>query len=285
MSRTTYKLCQNKRNVLLLSIGGNRKTKQVVELTVVPRYIIDNWSSIAGNYTNSIKKGAAYVKSINTDGRIEDACPSSCVHLKESKCYVQHSGRNASQVSAIIEAIVSQELITLDYLRSVLKTAKLSGITKVRAMVAGDASLIPQNDWKNIERTILKVFPVQQWLAYTHGWKSAPWLKKTHLASVETEEERDEARSLGWNTFYSGDPIPTQLSPGSALCPSSRQFENFKGFKIGCSSCPIGCNGAKPGKKHIVIPRHFVGDNSRHRSVGKKGFKIIDSRGRIRGTY
>lgn len=284
MPRVSYVLTKNANNALILSTGGgNTKTKGVVELTLVPRDTLDNWEAIKGEERNSIKKGKAYVLAIAED--ITKVCPSECVHLKTKKCYVQHNARNASQVAAILDGLLSAETVSRDCLRMALKVEKRKGVDKVRAMVAGDAALLPKEDWTRIEKTIISVYPAKDWLAYTHGWRTAEHLKGTHLASVDTREERDEAKALGWNTFYSGDVLPETMEAGSTLCPSSAQFGNLKGYKIGCTSCPIGCNGDRPGRKHVIIPRHATGDNARQRAAGKRGVVIRDHKGRIRGLY
>jgi hypothetical protein len=281
MKRQTYKILEDADKTLLVSVGGNNKTKNVIELTLLPTFIIDNWDKLKEGETNSIKLGKVYVDILKELGLLKIVCPKECIHFQDNKCYVQSNPRNAAQVVGIVNAICGT--LTLSEFTSWLKIQKLSGITDVRSMVAGDAGNIRESLWKPIESAILRVYPARKWLGYTHAWKRAEWLKKTHVASVETDADAAEAKAKGWNIFQSGDPLLETLPAGATLCPSSKQFSNYRGYKIACISCPIKCNGVTGN--HVVIPRHGMGDTGRWTAAKKKGMVIKDSKGRIRGVY
>ena len=55
---------------------------------------------------------------------------------------------------------------------------------------------------------------------YTHGWRNCdPGLKRWLMASCDSQEEADEARSMGWRTFRARH-IGDALSPGEIQCPA-----------------------------------------------------------------
>lgn len=281
MARKTYKIWEGNGMTLLISRGGNKKTKTVVELTLVPTFIVDNWSKIKGDEKNSIRMGKLYVQALKDLNLLAIVCPESCGHFIAGTCYVQHNPRNAAQVVGILNGL--QGTLTHGQLCVWLVQQRADGVTSIRSMVAGDAGMIPEDDWKALERVILGIFPADEWLGYTHTWKTSVWLQKTHVASVETTAEALEARAMGWAVFETGSPTVDKLPVGATLCPSSKQFENHKGFKIGCNSCPIRCNGARG--KHVVIPRHAMGDSGKWKRANKLGVQILDSKGRVRGVY
>lgn len=81
---------------------------------------------------------------------------------------------------------------------------------------------------------------------YEHEWRNPEnqWLREYSMASVHSEQERQEAKSLGWRTFRTGNAANT----GEILCP---HYTN----KIQCIKCNL-CSGNKSGAKDIVIPSH-----------------------------
>ena len=79
---------------------------------------------------------------------------------------------------------------------------------------------------------------------YEHEWRKPgnQWLKDYAMASVHSEDERQEAKALGWRTFKTGD----ELEEGEIWCP-------FHEHGIQCIKCGL-CNGGEG--KDIVIPSH-----------------------------
>jgi hypothetical protein len=273
----------NKPVSLIASIGGNKATGQVVELTLVPTFIIEQWAELTAG-VKPAWQGVPYVKALRSE--IESVCPSTCAFVMAGKrCYVQHNPRNASQVARIIrncEAVTNDGLY-LSELRYLLKCAKLAGIAKVRSMVAGDASMIPAAVWSEIESSICKVYPAKQWLGYTHD-HSATHLQKTHVASCDSKEQALLALSKGWNVYQVIDAIGEEIPTGAALCPKSKEFELKRGFLIGCAGCPMACTGAS-SKNWRVVPRHASGDSSRKRAAARRGEVLKNEKGQIKGLY
>jgi len=82
---------------------------------------------------------------------------------------------------------------------------------------------------------------------YEHDWRNLEnqWLKEYSMASVHSEQERQEARDLGWRTFRTGD----NPQDGEIFCP---HYTNG----IQCIDCNL-CAGQKLKAKDIVIPSHM----------------------------
>jgi len=267
---------------LIASIGGNKKTNQVLELTLVPSFIVEHWETLSKDAKPS-HQGAVYVKALR--GYIKTVCPSTCVYVRNGKgCYVQHNPRNASQVARIIRnATWCGRGLYLNELRSVAKCAKLAGIPKVRSMVAGDAAMLPADVWAQLESALLPLYPADQWLGYTHD-HSAKHLQTTHVASCDTTEQAIAAKTDGWSVFEVLDPVGGVIPKGAALCPASKEFRLFREMAIGCAGCPMPCNGAS-AKRHRVIPRHAPGDASRKAAAARRGEVLRDAKGRVKGLY
>jgi len=81
---------------------------------------------------------------------------------------------------------------------------------------------------------------------YEHEWRKEEnqWLKLYAMASVHSEQERQEAKSLGWRTFRTGD----DPQDGEIFCPNYTH-------KIQCIDCNL-CSGNSCGAKDIVNPPH-----------------------------
>ena len=273
----------NKPVSLIASIGGNKKTNAVVELTLVPTFIIEQWPEL----TKGVKpawQGVPYVKALR--GYLDSVCPPTCVFVQAGKgCYVQHNPRNAAQVARIIrncEAVMLDGLYLPD-LRYLLKHARLAAIPKVRSMVAGDASMIPEQIWIEIESEIAKVYPLDQWLGYTHD-HTAKYLQGSHVASCDSKAQSIEAIANDWNVFQVIAPVGEPIPNGAALCPASKEFKLKRGFEIGCGGCPMPCTGAS-SKVWRVIPRHAPGDASRKAAAARRGKVLVNEKGQIKGLY
>ena len=73
------------------------------------------------------------------------------------------------------------------------------------------------------------------------------------MASVDTIEEREEAKKAGWRTFrvaekFTGEDI---VLPGEILCPASEEA----GKRTTCDKCGL-CAGLSRKAKDIMIPVH-----------------------------
>jgi hypothetical protein len=101
------------------------------------------------------------------------------------------------------------------------------------------------------------------WTGYTHQWRSCDqrW-SQLLMASVDTPEERDEARELGWRTFRVGSGI----LPGEFSCPASEE----QGHRLTCDRC-LACAGKRSGRSDVVIQPHGHGKRPR---ASQKGFEV-----------
>jgi len=123
----------------------------------------------------------------------------------------------------------------------------------VRIGAYGDPAAVPHETW-------LRVLAwVRGWTGYTHAWSDPRFqdLRGYCMASVDSPEEADRARALGWRTFRvrrSGAP----LHPGArreVACPASEEA----GHRTTCAACRI-CDGlARAKAPDVVINAHGPG--------------------------
>ena len=88
---------------------------------------------------------------------------------------------------------------------------------------------------------------------YTHQWRKFPKFRHILMASVDTIEEREEAKKAGWRTFrvaekFTGEDI---VLSGEILCPASEEA----GKRTTCDKCGL-CAGLSRKAKDIMIPVH-----------------------------
>ena len=97
---------------------------------------------------------------------------------------------------------------------------------------------------REVVEPLLKV--VENHTLYEHDWRNPEnqWLKLYAMASVHSPEEREEANSMGWRTFRTGDSV----EDGEVFCPNYTH-------KIQCIDCNL-CSGNSCGAKDIVNPAH-----------------------------
>lgn len=75
---------------------------------------------------------------------------------------------------------------------------------------------------------------------YTHQWRNADiWLSRFAMASVDSEEEQNQAKKLGWRTFRVRTS-ESPLLPNEIMCPASKEAGN----RLSCVDCRA-CNGSK----------------------------------------
>ena len=109
-----------------------------------------------------------------------------------------------------------------------------------RAMVAGrlvrrgsygDPGMVPLHVWENLEES--------EGTGYSRQWEANPGLASHVMASVQSETERDHARSLGFRTFRIIRDV-SEVGAGEVLCPASKEA----GALVQCAKCNL-CNGSK----------------------------------------
>jgi len=117
----------------------------------------------------------------------------------------------------------------------------------VRFGMYGNMSSMPKRVAK---RMLLMVKRARKkWTLYEHLWREArnQWLAEFAMASVESLEEKEEAKALGWRTFR-------QLKPGEEM-QSDEVMCPFVTKSIQCKDCRL-CSGNSIGAKSVAIPSH-----------------------------
>ena len=268
------------------SIGGNGKTGNVFELSLIPTEIIALFPAETEGIP-PIQQGAVYVRLMRELDLYLGVCPGTCALLLSRKCYVQFNVQNAAQVARIIRNIetIPEHGFHRDALgNAVSMAANWFDVQKVRSMVVGDAAMLPMMDWVHIARMIRAKFGAAQWLGYTHSWSAAPWLRPTHVASVDSDAEGKRALAAGWSTFEGHTAVVEAMPVGGVLCPGTKEFGRKNGFAFTCNNCPVACNGQGKPKRRIS-PRHGNGDASTKAAAGRRGKVLTDAKGRARGLY
>lgn len=124
----------------------------------------------------------------------------------------------------------------------------------VRIGAYGDPGAIPVDIWTSLIRKARSVN------SYTHLWREFPVLNTFCMASVDNEQERLDAKALGFRTFRvrrHDDPVMT----GEGICPASIEL----GKAVQCTSCMLCGGNRNTAKADIVIMAH---------GTGKKNFEV-----------
>lgn len=114
----------------------------------------------------------------------------------------------------------------------------------IRMGTYGDPAAAPAWVWFELAKR------AKRWTGYTHQWrKLGGSLKELLMASVDTEEEKEEAKAMGFRTFRTA-PV-NKTTPGEILCPASKEA----GHRTLCAKCGL-CAGARKVAADIMIPIH-----------------------------
>ena len=125
----------------------------------------------------------------------------------------------------------------------------------VRMGAYGDPAMVPVKQWRMLLATAAGR------TGYTHAWRRmwAQALRPYVMASVDSVQEQDIARAMGWRTFR----VRTETEPlesNEFACPASPEAGNKKQ----CIDCQA-CDGAdRPGKAsaaiivHGAMAKHFA---------------------------
>lgn len=133
---------------------------------------------------------------------------------------------------------------------------KLLAGRNVRLGAYGDPAAVPMEVWDQALDRVLKVN------GYTHLWRKFPELSAFCMASCDTEEEREEAKGLGFRTFRvrtKNDPV----LPGEGQCPASAELKKA----VQCVQCML-CGGRRTkAKADITILAHGTGARNYEKSL------------------
>ncbi len=105
----------------------------------------------------------------------------------------------------------------------------------MRMGAAGDPAAVPFKSWLPALRAVAGT------RGYTHQWRRFRRLRKWCMASVDSVEERNQARRQGWRTFR----VRTKDQPlesGEVACPASEEG----GHRRTCEQCKA-CSGSLAG--------------------------------------
>lgn len=168
------------------------------------------------------------------------ACPT-CPRLDDGTCYAW-TGRYGLQASRW--ATANLPTATRRDLR-----AMVSG-RHVRSAAIGDLGALPQSAAIAILADLRSAGAIGT-LGYTHEWRTAHWLRDSHMASCDTLADVAEATALGWRTFYAGNvQVFAGKRNGAVYCPADR----LDG--VTCDRCGL-CNGTAQGMRpNVVIAEH-----------------------------
>ena len=117
---------------------------------------------------------------------------------------------------------------------------------KIRFGAYGDPAAAPFELWESIAQVATAV------TGYTHAWRDCDLrFHRYCMASVDSLEERDEARSLGYRAFVVR-PDWVLKPKGLVSCPASDEA----GRRTTCSEC-LQCGGTSNGRRSdITIAAH-----------------------------
>lgn len=116
----------------------------------------------------------------------------------------------------------------------------------VRLGAYGDPAAVPVRIWNRLLKD------AKGWTGYTHQWRRFPSLKGILMASVDSEEEREEAKAKGWRTFRIRRG---GLMEGEIMCPASDEA----GKRTTCEKCRLCCGTAKKAKDIAILPHGPLG--------------------------
>ena len=267
-TRTIGKL-ENKNGdpvALMATIGGNKGTGDVVSLTLVPLtvYLVMR-KKLRGIGAHISTVAKLYIQLM--DSVISVVCGHCPLRSKEianrighQPCYVQKNTQTAGQPAS--HCINSEDEIDgmgwdLEGLASMLDDASGEGIDTIRSMVAGDAGMMRQEDWKTLEDFVASQPCEWKWFGYTHQPKSI-WLQGTHQLSTQSTKKSaygkaHDAIKKGWAPFHVlGDGV-TEIDETFTLCfKQDRKAQGKSGNCIGCQKRGNSCDG-KSGNATVVV--------------------------------
>lgn len=115
----------------------------------------------------------------------------------------------------------------------------------VRLGAYGDPAAVPFDVWA----ALIAASGSQQWTGYTHQWARCDQrLQSLVMASVDTREEAERARAMGWRHFRvraANEPMMDR----EFVCPASAESS---ARDVTCSKC-LACHGTAQGRKGSAV--------------------------------
>lgn len=175
------------------------------------------------------------------------SCCGDCKHDQWNTCYV-NVGQGANAVYGGWQRGIYP---TYD----VKKHGEIFKDKLVRIGTYGDPAMVPMKVWKPILKQ------AKNHTAYTHQWDKtwAQDYKSFCMASVDTKNEHDKAKSMGWRTFRVRPESEVENKPfkRETVCPASEEMNKRKK----CEDCML-CHGGD-SKVDVVIAVHGTGYKSK----------------------
>ena len=113
----------------------------------------------------------------------------------------------------------------------------------IRLGAYGDPAALPFEVWAG-----LLLVHTSGWTGYTHQWRTCDQrFRQIVMASVDTDAEYDEAKSMGWRCFRTVADDTVEVDD-AVLCPAYASG-------VTCADCLLCC-GTTRGAKSITMPIH-----------------------------
>lgn len=162
-----------------------------------------------------------------------------CKHRrgKGGACYV-----NVGQGPTIVTKGIARGI----YPNNPFEAARACDNRAVRLGTYGDPAAVPGYVWADL------LSGSKSHTGYTHQWKSgkANHVKDWCMASADSEQERIEAKEMGWRTFRvrTSDEI---LMKGEFVCPASEEGKK-RMLCVDCTACSGG-HKVRKGDPAIIV--------------------------------
>jgi hypothetical protein len=201
----------------------NTKTGQMIQNYIIPM----EWVEVG--------------RLLEDDTKICFSCPLSQTNGNGS-CYVRKGMSNLGLISKV-KSLHKRLNSIPDYSEEIEnKILDLCKNEAIRFGAYGEPILLGEN----LVQKITKVS--KQWTGYTHRWYVNNWSKDYFNASVETEILANKAISMGFRTFFVGQPTNMEKYVN---CPASKEA----GKLTTCDKCGL-CKGTASKGKNIYINKH-----------------------------
>ena len=206
-------------------------------------------TGLAKRSTNAKTGGVLQVFIVRSDVSPADAIKSGaaksvcgdCKHIGTS-CYVTifHAPRNVYSTEKLDRY---QDVLDRD------AVALLFAGRKVRLGAYGDPAALPISFWDAV------LCDCDAALGYTHAWRRFPEIAAYCMASCDTENERFEAKLLGFRTFRVR-LVGAAAMRGEVVCPASKEA----GVKTNCAACKACGGHSSKARADVVITVHGSAD-------------------------